>query len=67
MAGLSCPVLMQWGSRDQFILRPETEKVFKSIGSAEKELVVYEGAGHESFLGVDPVRWRVELENFLEQ
>lgn len=67
MAGLSCPVLMQWGSRDQFILRPETEKVFKSVGSAEKELVVYEGAGHESFLGVDPVRWRVELENFLEQ
>jgi alpha-beta hydrolase superfamily lysophospholipase len=62
---LRCPVMMQWGRRDQFILRHETEEIYTAIGSTNKKLVVYESAGHESFLKNNPVKWRIELERFL--
>lgn len=65
--GLQCPVLMQWGSRDQFILQYETEQIFAAIGSTNKRLVVYESAGHESLLKNNPVKWRIELEKFLNR
>ena len=57
---------MQWGSRDPFILKSETEKIYNAIASKEKKLVVYEHAGHESFLNNDPVKWRINVETFLE-
>lgn len=62
---IHCPVLMQWGSLDNFILREETQKIFNTIGTAQKKLVIYERAGHESFAQNDPLKWRIETERFL--
>ncbi len=62
---INCPVLMQWGAKDNTVLRYETEKVFKSIASSNKKLVIYENADHESFLQNDPFKWRNEVEQFL--
>ena len=64
---VQCPVLMQWGSGDPFILWKETDKIYTRIASTKKKLVVYENAGHESFLIRDPLLWRIEMEKFLEK
>jgi uncharacterized protein len=63
---IQCPVLMQWGSLDNLVVREETEKVFASIASKQKKLVIYEGAMHESFLRKDPNLWQAETMGFLK-
>jgi len=62
---ISCPVLMQWGALDGFVLKDETDKIYNAIVSPQKKLVVYEHAGHESFLRNDQAKWREELKQFL--
>jgi alpha-beta hydrolase superfamily lysophospholipase len=57
---------MQWGSLDNLVVREETEKVFASIASKQKKLVIYEGAMHESFLRKDPNLWQAETMGFLK-
>jgi alpha-beta hydrolase superfamily lysophospholipase len=66
-AKIKCPVLMQWGAMDEFVLKDETKTVYKAIASTNKKLVVYETAQHTSFLRHDPAKWRIEVENFLKQ
>ena len=62
---INCPVLMQWGARDNTVLKYETDKVFNAIASKNKKLVIYENADHESFLQNNPIKWRNEVEGFL--
>lgn len=62
---INCPVLLQWGANDAYVLKDETDKVYNAIASPVKKLVVYENAGHESLLQNDPGRWRTETEAFL--
>lgn len=61
---INCPVLLQWGVNDEYVLRNETDKIFKAIASKNKKLVVYENAGHESLLIKEPEKWRTEIEIF---
>ncbi len=63
---IHCPVLLQWGTLDNYVLKNETAKIFEAIASTEKKLVMYEGAQHESLLRKDPLKWRIETENFLK-
>jgi alpha-beta hydrolase superfamily lysophospholipase len=62
---INCPVLMQWGVLDNYVLRPEAERVYDAISSKEKKWVIYENAGHESMLRTDPLKWRIEVGDFL--
>lgn len=62
---INCPVLMEWGALDNYVLKTETDKIYNAIASANKKLVRYDHAGHESFLLNDPVKWRIEAEKFL--
>lgn len=62
---IKCPVLMQWGAIDNIVLKNETDEVYNAIASSNKKLVIYDYAGHESFLQKDPVKWRREVEKFL--
>jgi alpha-beta hydrolase superfamily lysophospholipase len=62
---ISCPVLMQWGTLDEFVLRNETIEIYNAIASTQKKLVVYDKAAHGSFLRKDPIKWRSEVGNFL--
>ena len=64
---INCPVLMQWGAQDVYVLRSDTEKIFNAIAAKNKKLVVYPQASHESFLNNDPPKWRYEVENFLKE
>jgi len=62
---INCPVLMQWGAKDNTVLKYETDRVFNAIASTNKKLVIYDNADHESFLQNDPLKWRNEVEKFL--
>jgi alpha-beta hydrolase superfamily lysophospholipase len=62
---MHCPVLMQYGALDSYVEKNETDKVYNAIASANKKLVVYDRAGHESIAQNDPVKWRIEIERFL--
>lgn len=64
-AKINCPVLMQWGALDNYVQKNETDKVYNAIASANKKLVIYERAAHESFVQNDPVKWRIETGRFL--
>lgn len=62
---VNCPVLMQCGGLDPFVLMKESENIYEAIASTQKKLVVYDRAQHESFLRSDPIKWRIETERFL--
>jgi alpha-beta hydrolase superfamily lysophospholipase len=64
---VNCPVLMQYGEKDQLALTYETDAVYKAIAAKNKKLVMYEGAMHESLLRKDPAAWRREVATFLKQ
>lgn len=64
---VTCPVLLQWGSLDNFVLKQETDAIYEALGSNKKKLVVYTGAMHESFLRKDPLKWKLEIEKFVSE
>ena len=63
---VTCPVLVEWGEKDQYVKRDEIIKVYDNLASPGKKLVIYPLADHESFLHVDPVVWEREINSFLQ-
>ena len=59
------PVLLQWGEKDIYVTSEEINSIYKNLGTAQKKLVVYSNANHESFLNYDPISWQKEMSNFL--
>lgn len=60
-----CPVLLQWGDADRYVLREETESIFSHLATTRKRLVVYPGVDHELLALRHPAVWRSEVERFL--
>jgi alpha-beta hydrolase superfamily lysophospholipase len=62
---IHCPVLMQYGTRDQLVLQYETDEIYEAISTTNKKLVTYNDAGHGSLLKYDPATWTREVKAFL--
>jgi alpha-beta hydrolase superfamily lysophospholipase len=62
---IHCPVLLQYGAKDQLVSRKEIDEIYNAIPSIDKKLVIYNNARHESLLQHDPVRWNKEIDEFL--
>jgi uncharacterized protein len=62
---IDCPVLLQYGLKDTYVLNSETDRVFDAIHTGDKKKVGYEKAGHESLRQNDPEKWDRELISFL--
>jgi alpha-beta hydrolase superfamily lysophospholipase len=62
---INCPVLLQWGNNDEYVLKRETEKIFAAIKSSKKKLEIYEGAGHGPLLSGNEQKWRKAVTDFL--
>lgn len=60
------PVLHQWGHKDVRVQQHETDLIFKNLGSANKQLVIYEESGHESFCKKENEKWKGVAKGFLE-
>jgi hypothetical protein len=63
---VNCPVLVEWGEKDPYVTREETESIFKNLSSKNKTLVVYPNAEHGAFLEKDPLSWEKEIQTFLK-
>jgi uncharacterized protein len=63
---VNCPVLVEWGEKDPFVTRHETESIFKNLSSKNKKLVTYPDADHGGFLERDPFEWEREIQIFLK-
>lgn len=62
---INCPVLLQWGNNDEYVLKNETEKIFAAINSSKKKLEVYEGVGHAPLLAGNELQWKETVNEFL--
>jgi alpha-beta hydrolase superfamily lysophospholipase len=63
---INCPVLIQYGTRDQLVRRKEVDAIYNAIPSSKKKLAIYEDATHQSLFQYDPVSWKNEIDGFLE-
>ena len=62
---INCPVLLQYGTKDQLVSRKEIDDIYNAIPSVNKKLVVYPYAYHEPLIQRDPERWNKEIDEFL--
>jgi len=62
---INCPILLQWGSSDEYVLKKETEKIFTAISSTKKKLEIYKGAGHVPLLVANGSKWDETVSKFL--
>jgi len=60
-----CPVLLQWGNDDEYVLKSETKKIFTAIKSSKKKLEIYKGAGHGPLLAGNEQQWIKTVSDFL--
>jgi alpha-beta hydrolase superfamily lysophospholipase len=64
---VDCPVLLQWGAHDPRVKRSETESIYRNLSSLDKQMVVYEEAGHESLVKKQPGKWIRTVGKFLDE
>jgi hypothetical protein len=62
---IHCPVLLQWGDKDEYVEEKETTNIYRAIAAADKKIVIYEGAVHESLLLADPLKWKSSVQTFI--
>jgi uncharacterized protein len=60
------PVLMEWGRKDVRVQQQETDLIFKNLATTDKQLVIYEDSGHESYCKKENLKWRGVIKGFLE-
>ena len=63
---INCPVLLQWGTNDDYVMKEEIEKIFASIGFPKKKLEIYDGAGHGPLKSGNQLQWDKTVTEFLE-
>lgn len=62
---VDCPILIQWGDKDMYVTKEEINSIYNNLATAQKKLVIYPNANHESLLNYDPSSWKKEVSNFL--
>ena len=63
-AAVKCPTLMIRAGRDPFVLKHEAESVFNAL-AGPKQMVVFEGAGHQACSHVDRRKFGRVVADFL--
>jgi alpha-beta hydrolase superfamily lysophospholipase len=63
---ITVPTLLQWGKMDPRVKQAETAAVYASL-AGQKELVVYETAGHESLCDKEHEKWMAAVSGFLNK
>jgi pimeloyl-ACP methyl ester carboxylesterase len=63
---ITCPVLLQWGINDELVPESATNKIYNNI-AAEKQLMVYQKSGHQSFCANEADLWKQTVSAFLNR
>lgn len=61
---IKCPTLLLFGAKDDKVSRSEIDEIFKNL-RGEKELKIYQEAGHESYLEKYSYEWTRDVSYFL--
>jgi len=62
---IHCPVLVQYGEKDELVLKKEIDAIYSAIPVSNKKLTLYEHLGHQSILRADPATWKNVVFGFL--
>lgn len=62
---IHCPVLLQWGEKDNRVTQKETDHIYANLGSTQKTLVKYQDLGHESLCKNAHEKWMDSITKFL--
>ena len=63
---INCPVLVEWGDRDHLVKENEIVSIYKNIPSKKKNLLIYSGADHHSYLYTHPMQWEKNVREFVD-
>lgn len=63
---VSCPVLLQWGFKDNRVTEQETNTIFAQLATNQRTLMKYYQSGHESLLKKEPAKWQAVVTDFLQ-
>ncbi|MEI8279436.1 MAG: alpha/beta hydrolase [Bacteroidota bacterium] len=59
------PTLLMYGDHDQYVMRRETDSIYAHL-TGMKQLAIYKGARHESYLHKCPEQWKSDIKTFLK-
>jgi alpha-beta hydrolase superfamily lysophospholipase len=62
----SCPVLLLHGEKDRNVTMEQAESIFHVL-PGPKEMEVFQGVGHESYVVRQPDQWREVIARFLDR
>lgn len=63
---ISCPTLLLYGAKDENVSRDEIDEIFNNI-TGEKQLKIYQNAGHENYLTKYQKEWTQDIQQFMNQ
>jgi len=63
---IQVPTLLCWGRNDIRVMEHETRSVYTQLGTKQKQLVVFETSGHQSFCRNEPEKWKAAVSHFLQ-
>jgi len=61
---ITCPTLLMYGLQDEKVSKEETDEIFKNL-KGQKNLKIYEKAGHENYLIKYKERWTEDVRGFM--
>ncbi len=62
---IRCPVLLMYGEYDKRVTLQEVKSIFDTL-PGRKQLVVFSAFGHGSLASDDPLKWKQQLQQFLQ-
>lgn len=65
-SNITCPTLLLYGAKDEKVSKEETDAIFANL-KGQKELKIYQEAGHENYLLKYKNEWTQDVEKFLHQ
>lgn len=61
---IQCPVLLMYGELDQRVTLAESQAIFDALPE-QKQFVTFNAIGHGSLAADDPVKWKQQVQQFL--
>ncbi|MEM8859228.1 MAG: alpha/beta fold hydrolase [Chloroflexota bacterium] len=66
-ADITIPVLVLHGANDPRATLAEGQHIYEQLASPHKEIIIFDGAKHESTIGVDRGLWELSINSFLAE
>jgi esterase/lipase len=64
---IQMPALVCWGTHDNRVTRQETNSIYRQLGTRQKQLVIFEKSGHQSFCRKEGEKWKLHVSTFLKK